>query len=63
MIVNPLVLKEGLDDTSVFEIDVMTKVATAGKLSCHKHKGMWQPVDTLRDLRVLATLLESESRF
>jgi len=63
MIVNPLVLKDELDDNSVFEVNVMTKVATAGRLSCYKHEGMWQPVDTLRDLRALTTLLESESRF
>lgn len=36
------------DDTS-WESDVLPKLAVAGQLSAYRHRGFWQPMDTLRD--------------
>ena len=42
----------GKDSTSL-EIDVLPKIAKDQKLGAYKHKGYWQPVDTIRDLHKL----------
>jgi glucose-1-phosphate cytidylyltransferase len=40
-------------DDSSFEIETLPRIAKAGKLGAYKHKGFWQPVDTIRDLQRL----------
>jgi len=36
-----------------FEIDVLPRISSKGKLGAFKHSGYWQPVDTIRDLTSL----------
>jgi len=43
---------------SSFEIDVLPKVASLGKLGAYRHTGYWQPVDTIRDLQRLEEAIE-----
>jgi glucose-1-phosphate cytidylyltransferase len=40
-------------DHSSFEVDVLPRIASIGKLGVYKHAGFWQPVDTIRDLQRL----------
>jgi len=48
-----------LSDTPSFEIDVLPKIASNGKLGAYRHSGYWQPVDTIRDLERLEEAIES----
>jgi len=43
------------DDTSL-EADVLEPLAAEGQLAVFRHKGFWQCMDTLRDLRLLESL-------
>jgi len=43
------------DDTS-WEQQPLAKIAKAGKLSAYRHRGFWQPMDTLRDKNYLESL-------
>lgn len=36
-------------DSTVFERDPLEQLTRKGQLSTYKHKGFWQPMDTLRD--------------
>ncbi|MDC0261255.1 glucose-1-phosphate cytidylyltransferase, partial [Synechococcus sp. AH-551-N17] len=36
-------------DGTSWELDVLPKLAVAGQLSAYRHRGFWQPMDTLRD--------------
>lgn len=40
-------------DSTVWEQEPLKKLAQKGQLSAYKHKGFWQPMDTLRDKRKL----------
>ncbi len=42
-----------------WENEPMERLASEGKLAAYKHSGFWQPMDTLRDKKVLETLWES----
>lgn len=44
---------------SSFEIEVLPKIASEGKLGVYKHQGYWQPVDTIRDLQRLEEAIDS----
>ena len=48
-----------LDDSEMFERAPMEKIAADGMLSCYKHNGFWQCMDTLRDKQKLEGLWES----
>ncbi|MFD1462399.1 sugar phosphate nucleotidyltransferase, partial [Paenibacillus farraposensis] len=37
------------DDTTVWELSPLEKLAKDNQLSAFKHDGFWQPMDTLRD--------------
>jgi glucose-1-phosphate cytidylyltransferase len=43
-----------------FESDVLPKVARDNKLGVYKHSGFWQPVDTLRDLKILEKIIDTK---
>ncbi len=47
------------DDTTVMESDALEKLATDGQLVAYKHDKFWQCMDTLRDMRYLESLWES----
>jgi len=44
------------DDATVFEAEPLRRLAAEGQLSAFRHEGFWQPVDTLRDKKVLEDL-------
>lgn len=55
-VLEPSVLEHiGGDDTS-WENDVLPKIAAEGQLSAYRHRGFWQPMDTLRDRTKLEEL-------
>jgi glucose-1-phosphate cytidylyltransferase len=43
-------------DATVWEREPLDRMAMDGKLAAFKHKGFWQPMDTLRDKHVLEDL-------
>ncbi|MDF7806297.1 glucose-1-phosphate cytidylyltransferase [Pontiellaceae bacterium B12219] len=46
-------------DKTSWELDPLQRLAEAGQLAAFRHKGFWQPMDTLRDKHVLEELWES----
>jgi glucose-1-phosphate cytidylyltransferase len=46
-------------DETVWEREPLEKLATQGQLSAYRHRGFWQPMDTLRDRHVLEELWAS----
>jgi glucose-1-phosphate cytidylyltransferase len=46
-------------DASVWEQEPMERLAADGQLTAYRHKGFWQPMDTLRDKHYLEGLWES----
>ena len=46
-------------DSTVFEAEPLKRVAAQNQLAAYKHEGFWQPVDTLRDKKVLEDLWAS----
>ena len=51
-------LAEQGDDT-VLEKEPLEEIAQVGQLVAYKHKGFWQPMDTLRDKSFLDSLWKS----
>ncbi|MGA7955414.1 MAG: glucose-1-phosphate cytidylyltransferase [Gloeobacterales cyanobacterium] len=47
-------------DLTVWEQEPLTKLAAYGQLSAFRHNGFWQPMDTLRDKKVLEGLWNSK---
>lgn len=43
-------------DATNFEKDTLESIAAQGQLKAHKHRGFWQPMDTLRDKLLLDDL-------
>jgi glucose-1-phosphate cytidylyltransferase len=58
-IVEPDVIDEIEGDETVWERDPLERLAARGELAAYRHHGFWQPMDTLRDKRVLEELWES----
>ena len=48
-------------DETPLEHEPLTRLASEGQLSCYKHEGFWQPMDTLREKRLLEELWDSGS--
>jgi len=46
-------------DSTIWERDPLERLAEEGELSAYRHKGFWQPMDTLRDKHVLEELWQS----
>jgi glucose-1-phosphate cytidylyltransferase len=46
------------DETSL-EHEPLAQLARDGQLSCYRHEGFWQPMDTARDRRLLEDLWAS----
>ncbi|MCC9166770.1 glucose-1-phosphate cytidylyltransferase [Pontibacter harenae] len=46
-------------DSTIWERGPMEKLAEEGELSAFRHKGFWQPMDTLRDRNLLEDLWQS----
>ncbi len=48
-------------DDSSFEADVLDQIAAEGELMAFRHESFWHPMDTLRDVRVLEALWDSDT--
>ena len=46
-------------DDTVWEREPLEKLAADGKLAVYLHRGFWQPMDTLRDMKYLESLWSS----
>ena len=58
-VLQPNVLDWIHDDSTSWEADVLPMLAKDGQLSAYRHKGFWQPMDTLRDKTRLEALWNS----
>ncbi|MGF3027895.1 glucose-1-phosphate cytidylyltransferase [Methylobacterium aquaticum] len=58
-VLSPRVLDYVADDTTVWEQEPLKRLARERQLHVFFHDGFWQPMDTLRDKRVLEKLWES----
>lgn len=50
-----------LNDEVIFERGPLERMASEGKLSCYRHDGFWQCMDTLRDVELLQGMWSSGS--
>lgn len=48
-VLEPKVIDYIKDDSTVWEREPMQNLARDGQLSAYRHRGFWQPMDTLRD--------------
>ena len=61
MVLEPQIFDYINGDNTVFETDVLSKLAQDGQLKSFKHTGFWQCMDNLQEKRILEKLL-SENR-
>jgi glucose-1-phosphate cytidylyltransferase len=47
------------DDTTIWERQPMERLAREGQFNAYLHKGFWQPMDTLRDKKLLEELWDA----
>ena len=47
------------DDGTIWEREPLERITELGELSAFKHRGFWQPMDTLRDKTQLEELWET----
>lgn len=59
MVVNPEIFDYIEDDGTVFERDVLEKLAAMGEVAAYKHYGFWKCMDTLRDKNELEQMWNS----
>jgi len=55
-VLSPKVIDLIDDDLTVWEEEPLKKIAETGQLSAYKHDGFWQPMDTLREKKLLNNL-------
>jgi glucose-1-phosphate cytidylyltransferase len=55
-VLSPKVMDYIESDKTTWESEPLEKLAHEGQLSAYKHKGFWQPMDTLRDKEMLEEL-------
>lgn len=58
-VLEPQVLDYLSGDETVWEREPLERLADEGQLSAFKHEGFWQPMDTLREKRLLEELWQS----
>jgi glucose-1-phosphate cytidylyltransferase len=58
-VLSPRVFDYITDDSTIWEQEPLRTLATDGELMAYKHRGFWQPMDTLRDKQHLVALWES----
>ncbi|GMK44274.1 glucose-1-phosphate cytidylyltransferase [Paenibacillus glycanilyticus] len=58
-VVEPKVFDFIGSDRTVWETDVLLQLAKLNQFSAYRHKGFWQPMDTLRDKKKLLELWNS----
>ena len=55
----PAIFDRIAGDDTLLEHEPLVRLAREGQLSAYRHEGFWQPMDTLRDKRLLDELWES----
>lgn len=55
-VLNPSVLSYIESDRTIWEEEPLSRLAAEGQLMAYKHRGFWQPMDTLRDKNLLDEL-------
>jgi glucose-1-phosphate cytidylyltransferase len=60
-VLEPDVLDYIADDGTIWEREPLERLAEDGELMAFKHDGFWQPMDTLRDVRLLESLWQDGS--
>jgi glucose-1-phosphate cytidylyltransferase len=58
-VLEPSVLEEIDGDASVWERSPLEILTATGELASFQHDGFWQPMDTLREMRLLQELFSS----
>jgi len=58
-VLNPSVLRYINDDSTSWEGEPLERLASEGELRAYRHRGFWQPMDTLRDKNRLEALWDS----
>lgn len=58
-VLEPSVIDYVKDDTTVWEREPLERLAKEGQMTAYKHKGFWQPTDTLREKNILEELWNS----
>jgi glucose-1-phosphate cytidylyltransferase len=58
-VLEPEVLQYIQDERTMWEKEPLERLASEGQLMAYFHEGFWQPMDTLRDQRLLQSLWES----
>ena len=58
-VLSPKVLDYIEGDSTTWENEPMEQLSSDGQFSAFKHKGFWQPMDTLRDKKYLEKLWNS----
>jgi len=58
-VLEPGVMDYIAGDTTVWEREPIENLANEGQLSAFRHNGFWQPMDTLRDKKVLDEMWQS----
>jgi glucose-1-phosphate cytidylyltransferase len=58
-VLEPAVLDRIAGDETLFESSPLEGLAADGELAAFRHRGFWQPMDALRDVRVLQALWDS----
>jgi glucose-1-phosphate cytidylyltransferase len=58
-VMEPSIFDRLADDSTVLEQEPLASLASDGELGAYRHAGFWQPMDTLRDKRVLEELWDS----
>lgn len=58
-VLEPAVLDYIPDDSTIWERDPLERLAADGQLMAYRHKGFWQPMDTLREKKLLEELWTS----
>lgn len=61
MVLEPCVTDYIVGDAMPFEREPLERLAAESQLSCYKHKGFWQCMDTLRDKEKLEQMIASHS--
>ena len=59
MVLEPRIFDYLPDDQTSLEADALEQVAADGELMAFRHDRFWQPMDTLRDVRLLERLWQS----
>ena len=59
VVLEPAVLDRLEGDDMPFERAPLESLAADGELRAYRHRGFWQPMDALRDLRTLEALWDS----